>query len=79
MAPWLEKGFDTANHLVKWGGIVWVTYYLTDMISSLAGQTTQADIDVAVQVATSSSHWVLWLITLLALLAILWRLRQRNL
>ena len=72
----LDKGFDTAKHLIKWCGIVWVAFYVRDMVSDLAGQTTLADIGVGVLVSTSRSQWVAWLI---AVLAILWGLRERNL
>lgn len=63
----LAKGLDTLKYLIKWGAIVWVAYFVRDMVASLAGQTTVADIVVKVVATASRSQLVAWLIALGAL------------
>lgn len=64
----LNKGFDTAKQLIKWGGIVWVASYARDAITSLAGQTTLADIAVSVLVSASTREKIAYPLVVLALI-----------
>lgn len=72
----LDKACDIIKHLIKWVGIGWVAWCLKEAVSSLAGVTTLADINVGVLVSLLSRRWVTYSITVAALL---WAWRERRL
>ena len=47
----IERAFTLSVHAIKWAGIVLVVYFISSMISDLAGKTTLADIVVQVLLA----------------------------
>ena len=72
----IHKGFDVLKHTITWCGIGGVLYYANEMISSLAGRTTLADIWVGVLVSVQQREWVAYVI---AAMALIWGWRERRL
>lgn len=73
-----EAVASVLRSLFKWGGLVGIFYFLSEIVSDLAGQTTYADIgiDVGILAEVGTSQVLAWA---LALGAVIWALLERSL
>lgn len=61
LTRWLlvwDKGCDTIKHIFRWGVIAWCAWCVKEAVSSLAGATTLADIQIGVLISFLAKNWV---------------------
>ena len=67
------------GHLIRVGGFVFITYFITDAVKALAGKSTWTDINLNSNIIANLSDIVLWIsIAINILLVIFWG-RERKL